>query len=500
MNDSSERPAFRLNVSTWVRDVSHGFIPDGPWRLPGWLIALGLWLVLATSGLGGGQTQAQGYARYFPETGHYASGFFLFFWETHGNIEVFGLPITEAYVSPTTGRTTQYFERARFELTELDGRPYVALGRLGAEWSEGRSFRTTPPVADCPHWHYFPQTQHIVQYGFKEIWETRGGERIFGLPLSEEIGEMLPDGTHRTVQYFERARFEYRPEYPPGQRVFLANLGRRMAPPELQAPLPPTAAPGTLPPGWQAPLLVSWEPVAPAVQPVAASLAPAAGTGTETATDTVLGQVIHLHHRLPSSEHAFVMPLAAPSGSSFTLMAGGYHPDEAVAAWVTTPQGEHRSLDSAAIQMDRSGIVQVRVDSEGLADGVYTVVAEGMTSKQVSSAAFEVTGAFRAGPGTPRPPNVNGQATPTEGGIGTVFQVRGQGLLPNEAAEFWMTNPAGAYTLLPDPSHADGQGRIGYEPVLDIVAGPDLGPGVYGFHFRGTTSGRRVDVYVTLVH
>jgi hypothetical protein len=463
-----------------------------------------VWLALAVGGGGGEQVRAQGYARYFPETGHYAGGFFLFFWETHGNTEVFGLPITEAYVSPTTGRTTQYFERARFELTELDGRPYVALGRLGAEWTEGRTFRTTPPVADCTYWHYFPQTQHIVQYGFKEIWETRGGERIFGLPLSEEIGEMLPDGTHRTVQYFERARFEYRPEYPPGKRVFLANLGRRMAPLELQVPLPPTAPPGTLPPGWQAPSFASWEQVAPAAAPpvpptpAPVGAPPPSPPPPAAGTDPVLGQVIH--DRLPSSDHAFVMPLAAPPGSSFTLMAGGYQPDEEVGAWVTTPDGEHRPIDPAAIQLDRSGIIQVRVGGGGLSEGVYTVVAQGMSSERVSSAAFEVTGAFRAGPGTPRPPNVSGQATPAEGGRGTVFQVRGQGLLPNEPAEFWITDPAGAYTLLPDPSYADGQGRVGYEPVLDMVAGPDFGPGVYGFHFRGTRSGGRVDVYVTLVH
>src|SRR5436190_1756972 len=81
--------------------------------------------------------------------------------------------------------------------------------------------------------HYFPETQHVVQFGFKDIWETRGGLKVFGLPLSGEVEEQLADGQVHTIQYFERSRFEYWPDQASGQRVLLSLLGRQFAPPAL---------------------------------------------------------------------------------------------------------------------------------------------------------------------------------------------------------------------------------------------------------------------------
>jgi N-acetyl-anhydromuramyl-L-alanine amidase AmpD len=43
--------------------------------------------------------------------------------------------------------------------------------------------------------------------GFRRFWEERGGLAVFGWPITEEFRE---GGT--TVQYFERARFEHRPD------------------------------------------------------------------------------------------------------------------------------------------------------------------------------------------------------------------------------------------------------------------------------------------------
>ena len=59
------------------------------------------------------------------------------------------------------------------------------------------------------------------------IARTRGGLAQFGYPISEEMREVSPtDGQEYTVQYFERARFEYHPEYKgtPGE-VLLGLLG-----------------------------------------------------------------------------------------------------------------------------------------------------------------------------------------------------------------------------------------------------------------------------------
>ena len=48
---------------------------------------------------------------------------------------MFGYPISEPFVDPTTGYTIQYFERARFEYhPENAGTPYdVLLGLLGTD-------------------------------------------------------------------------------------------------------------------------------------------------------------------------------------------------------------------------------------------------------------------------------------------------------------------------------------------------------------------------------
>jgi hypothetical protein len=145
------------------------------------------------------------------------------------------------------------------------------------------------------------------------------------------------------------------------------------------------------------------------------------------------------------------------------------------------------------------GSIQVRVSSENLPDGLYTVVAEGQTSNTLSAASFQVTSQFVAGPGTPRPPSVNGSATPAEGTAGTVFQIRGQNLQPNEPLELWLTEPGGTYALLPSNTNADSAGRVGYSPAMDLRATGDFTPGIYGIHFRGRTSGARVSVYFTYV-
>ncbi|HYP19030.1 MAG TPA: N-acetylmuramoyl-L-alanine amidase, partial [Chloroflexia bacterium] len=77
-----------------------------------------------------------------------------------------------------------------------------------------------------------------------------GGLAQFGFPISEEYKETLEDGRSYTVQYFERARFEYHPENLPPYNVLLGLLGRTVTagrehePPFV--PAQPSGAPGTL--------------------------------------------------------------------------------------------------------------------------------------------------------------------------------------------------------------------------------------------------------------
>lgn len=151
--------------------------------------------------------------RYFTETGHLLSGdFYGFYRSMPKGDDLLGLPLTEAFAQklPNGGvYMAQYFERARLELhPDLPQAQRVQLGALGSASLTGRSFDRVAPVQSNANRAYFPETGHTIQGGFKEYWLANGGMRIFGLPLSEEIPE---DGM--TVQYFERARFEYHPQF-----------------------------------------------------------------------------------------------------------------------------------------------------------------------------------------------------------------------------------------------------------------------------------------------
>ena len=60
----------------------------------------------------------------------------------------------------------------------------------------------------------FPETGKTLGNGFKHFWEAHGGLAQFGYPLTDEFSLTSPtDGKVYTVQYFERARFEYHPEH-----------------------------------------------------------------------------------------------------------------------------------------------------------------------------------------------------------------------------------------------------------------------------------------------
>jgi hypothetical protein len=130
------------------------------------------------------------------------------FYEANGGLAVLGLPISVPLVS--NGREFQWFERARLEYwPEHAGTPYeVQLGRLGAEYTTGIAFPGHPYLVSTPERVYFRETGHSVSGGFLRFWESRGGLRVFGYPISDELRERI-DGQVYTVQYFERARFEY---------------------------------------------------------------------------------------------------------------------------------------------------------------------------------------------------------------------------------------------------------------------------------------------------
>jgi hypothetical protein len=92
------------------------------------------------------------------------------------------------------------------------------------------AFQPIAPFADSSVRRYFASTGHSLSFGFKHYWESNGGLTRFGYPISEEFSELNPDsGRIHMVQYFERARFEYHPEFA-GTRfeVSLGRLGDQM--------------------------------------------------------------------------------------------------------------------------------------------------------------------------------------------------------------------------------------------------------------------------------
>jgi spore germination protein len=185
--------------------------------------------------------------RYFPETGHSLSHGFKAFWERSGGLPIFGYPLTEEFseINPDLGKpfTVQYFERQRFEYhPELAGTPYeVQLGRLGVEDAKRRgllghpAFQSIPASAVSGDCWFFPETGHAVCGRFLAYWRSYGLEfgdpgisfreslALFGYPISEPFTDPV---TGLTIQYFERARFEYHPENPEPYQVLLGLLGR----------------------------------------------------------------------------------------------------------------------------------------------------------------------------------------------------------------------------------------------------------------------------------
>jgi DNA-binding beta-propeller fold protein YncE len=72
----------------------------------------------------------------------------------------------------------------------------------------------------------FPETGKTVKGIFLSYWDTHGGLAQQGFPISEEMNEVSDlNGKSYTVQYFERAVFEYHPEEQPPYDVLLSQLG-----------------------------------------------------------------------------------------------------------------------------------------------------------------------------------------------------------------------------------------------------------------------------------
>jgi len=155
--------------------------------------------------------------QFFAETGHTVRGEFLKRFNSAGDPNlVFGYPITEQFTS-RDGRTVQYFQRARFELiADSAGNPFIQLTSVGqALYTPAGQLDVNNPLA-CQTF----STGYRVCLEFLDFYRANGGAAQFGNPISPfEYHENL------IVQYFEKARFEWRTDGFKG-RVAITDLGR----------------------------------------------------------------------------------------------------------------------------------------------------------------------------------------------------------------------------------------------------------------------------------
>jgi hypothetical protein len=290
----------------------------------------------------------------FSETGKAVNGIFFDYWLTHGGLPQQGYPISNAFMekSDLNGQTyaVQYFERAVFEHHPEYAPPNnILLSQLGTfqykrKYPNGAPNQRSNTSAGS---RLFTETGKRVGGKFLDYWNTHGGLAQQGLPLSEEFTEVSEtDGKTYLVQYFERAVFEYHPEYAPPNDVLLSLLGNFFYKQRY------TGGGGN-----------------PTPLPVA--------TPTTVASAQCSG--------IPANQNMTVTPSnCAKAGTDFVFEAAGFNPGESVQAAVTAPDGRVYSASNPLIA-DQNGAIRapnaVTLDTEPTSlPGLYTMVMEGVTS------------------------------------------------------------------------------------------------------------------------
>lgn len=93
---------------------------------------------------------------------------------------------------------------------------FVVIAMLLASWVSVR--------AQSLDVQYFPETGHTIRGDFLQFYKSvKDSKLVFGYPITEQ----MPSKDGKTVQYFQRARFELRSDLPEGQRVQLTALGQK---------------------------------------------------------------------------------------------------------------------------------------------------------------------------------------------------------------------------------------------------------------------------------
>jgi hypothetical protein len=105
-----------------------------------------------------------------------------------------------------------------------DGFNFGHLAELREPWPHAQP----PAAAPLPGaGRCFAAVPYCLRGVFAAYWAANGGLDQFGYPITPEIQETQGDRTY-TVQYTERARFEYHPENAPPYDVLLGLLGNTL--------------------------------------------------------------------------------------------------------------------------------------------------------------------------------------------------------------------------------------------------------------------------------
>lgn len=131
--------------------------------------------------------------RYFAQTGHNLGDPFLMAWTTLGGAEGAGLPISEARFIEGEGTIRQDFEALAL-IYEPD--PEADSAVRGAPLPRAEANRNAPAAArkqveGCTLFdqrcEFFPESGQRVAGEMARAWETLGGARVLGIPLSREF-------------------------------------------------------------------------------------------------------------------------------------------------------------------------------------------------------------------------------------------------------------------------------------------------------------------------
>jgi hypothetical protein len=131
---------------------------------------------------------------------------FSTYYDHQGGKDLFGVPISEAFIELETGKVVQYFENARLELdTGSSGGLEVkasALGMMLGAWEAPLTY-----TGEEPGCRFYQETGHHVCHAFLIFYEYNGGPDTFGYPISEFKIE-----DERMVQYFQWFRLDWYPD------------------------------------------------------------------------------------------------------------------------------------------------------------------------------------------------------------------------------------------------------------------------------------------------